>query len=61
MKSIHLDYRKRILKGLNAVLLIPNHKTNVIYRRAMNLGLTVIEGSAEPKHLDLGTLYVYGK
>lgn len=55
MKSVHLDYRKRILKGLNAVLLIPNHKSNVIYRRAVNLGLNVVESSVESKHLDLGT------
>lgn len=55
MKNLLNEHRKSILKGMKAILLLPNPKSTLIYKRAISLGMTILENCSEGQP-DIGTI-----
>lgn len=43
MKNLLNEHRKSLLKGTKAILLLPNPKSTLIYKRAISLGMIIVE------------------
>ena len=43
MKNLLNEHRKSLLKETKAILLLPNPKSTLIYKRAISLGMIIVE------------------